>query len=483
MQKKFISNLALMVLLNLLVKPIAIFGIDATVQNRVGAEEYGIYFSLLNFSLLFNIFLDFGINNFTTKNIAQYPKLASKYLGKVITFRFILFLFYAIVSYSVAIILNWNEHELYLLSFLIFNQFLITMIAYIRSHFSGMLLFKTESIIGVLDRLLLIVFCGIVLFFPIVKGEFKIEWFIWIQSVCYGLALIIGFILLFSKIGMPKLKYNPAFSYAIIRKSFPYALLILLMMVYTRVDSVMIERMHPNGKTEAGYYAQGFRLLNAFFMFAMLFSNLLFPIFSKMFKRKDDVLPLLSTASKLLIGGSILIAIISLFNSEYILGLIYNSDIHSSSTTFQLLMFSFIGMCSTILFGTLLTAKGNMFFLNITASIGIVVNFLINLYLIPIYGATGAAIATVITQSLVSITQFIYCIKTLRIDFSYMLVIQFILFTSSLTLLCYFVRAESIMVFLGIVTLSFLSMILFKLIDLKALASILKDSSEEEISI
>ena len=51
MQKKFISNLAFLVILNFLVKPIAIFGIDATVQNQVGADSYGIYFSLLNFSI------------------------------------------------------------------------------------------------------------------------------------------------------------------------------------------------------------------------------------------------------------------------------------------------------------------------------------------------------------------------------------------------------------------------------------------------
>ena len=71
-----------MVILNLLVKPVAIFGIDATVQNRVGAEAYGIYFSLLNFSILFNILLDFGINNFTTKNIAQAPSIAAKCLWR-----------------------------------------------------------------------------------------------------------------------------------------------------------------------------------------------------------------------------------------------------------------------------------------------------------------------------------------------------------------------------------------------------------------
>lgn len=481
MQKKFISNLALMVLLNLLVKPLAIFGIDATVQNQVGAEAYGIYFSLLNFSVLFNILLDFGINNFTTKNIAQSPNVATKYLGRVLTFRFVLFFFYAIFSYSIAIVLGWNAYELYLLGFLVLNQFIITLIAYVRSYFGGLLMFKTDAFIGVLDRILLIILCGAILFLPITDLDFKIEWFIWIQTICYLIALIVAFILLFAKVGIPKLKYRPVFSYVIIRKSFPYALLILLMMIYTRVDSVMIERMHPNGKMEAGYYAQGFRLLSAFFMFAMLFSNLLFPLFSKMFTNRMNILPLLSTAAKLLIGTAILISIVSYFNSKYILGLIYKADIIYSNASFQLLMFSFIGMCSTVIFGTLLTAKGELRFLNIASAVGIVINFIINLYLIPIYGATGAAIATLITQSVVSIVQFVYCMKALKLDFSFIVVGQFGLFTAVVFTLCYYVRAESIAVLVAILLISFLSMLLFKLIDLRTIARILKSSSEEEI--
>jgi len=47
MKRKFITNLALVIFLNLLVKPFWIFGIDRTVQNVVGAESYGLYFSLL----------------------------------------------------------------------------------------------------------------------------------------------------------------------------------------------------------------------------------------------------------------------------------------------------------------------------------------------------------------------------------------------------------------------------------------------------
>ena len=91
-----------MVLLNLLVKPIALFGIDATVQNRVGPENYGLYFSLLNLSVLFNILLDVGINNFTTKNLAQEPEKIKKYFGKVFSFRLVLFSIYSVFTFGLA---------------------------------------------------------------------------------------------------------------------------------------------------------------------------------------------------------------------------------------------------------------------------------------------------------------------------------------------------------------------------------------------
>jgi hypothetical protein len=53
MQGRFLANLILFVLVNLLVKPISLFAVDAGFQNTLGHEEYGVYFSLLNFSLLF----------------------------------------------------------------------------------------------------------------------------------------------------------------------------------------------------------------------------------------------------------------------------------------------------------------------------------------------------------------------------------------------------------------------------------------------
>jgi len=470
MQKKFVSNLILIVLLNLLVKPLAIFGIDAEVQNEVGAEQFGIYFSLLNFSFLFNILLDFGINNFTTKNVAQHPKIASKYFGKILTARLVLFVIYVVVSLSIGLVLKWNGYELYLLLLLLTNQFFIALIAYARSHFGGLMLFKTEAVISVLDKILLIIICGYYLYFPQSNHpKFEIETFIWIQLVCYFITLVVSFIVLFSKIGKPVIRHNKAFTYSIIRKSFPYALLILLMMIYTRIDSVMVERIHVNGKAEAGYYAQGFRLLNALFMFAMIFSNLLFPIFSKMFKQKENVIPMLAMSSKLLIGGALLIALISFFNSEFILSIIYKNDIFISAQSFKYIMLSFVGMCATLIFGTLLTARGDLKFLNITSAIGILINIIINLILIPKYGAVGASIATVVTQTLVSIVQINHCFKTLSVRLSMK---QSFLFTSYVILLIvvlYYFPIDSVSMLLLSILSGLILMFVFQLIQLKVL--------------
>ena len=93
MQKKFITNLALLLLLNLLVKPFYILGIDAEVLKRVEETtpgRYGEYFALIGFTFILNIFLDLGVINYNTRNIAQNKQLLQKHFAGIITLRGVL---------------------------------------------------------------------------------------------------------------------------------------------------------------------------------------------------------------------------------------------------------------------------------------------------------------------------------------------------------------------------------------------------------
>ena len=64
------------------------------------------------------------------------------------------------------------------------------------------------------------------------------------------------------------------------------------MILYSRTDSVILERLHPDGKTETGIYAQGFRLLDALYMFGMIFVGLYTLCFQGKFKRKTNCFPI-----------------------------------------------------------------------------------------------------------------------------------------------------------------------------------------------
>ena len=75
MNREFLLNILFLVFINLLIKPFFIFGIDLTVQNRVPDGDYGLYFTLFNFTYLFQILNDFGIQNFNNRNLSQHPQL------------------------------------------------------------------------------------------------------------------------------------------------------------------------------------------------------------------------------------------------------------------------------------------------------------------------------------------------------------------------------------------------------------------------
>ena len=108
MQKKFLANLALLLFLNLLIKPFCIFGIDRTVQNTVGLEDYGFYFTIFNFAFLFYILLDAGITNFNNRNIAQHVHLLNKHFSSMVILKFMLCAVYVAVTFIVARIIGYE---------------------------------------------------------------------------------------------------------------------------------------------------------------------------------------------------------------------------------------------------------------------------------------------------------------------------------------------------------------------------------------
>jgi len=430
-RKDFVFNLCFLLFLNLLVKPFWILGIDVGVQNQVGAEAYGLYFAIFNFTFMFNILLDMGITNFNNRNIAQNRQLLDKHLSGIIGLRFLLAIVYLAVVFAVALLIGYRGIMLKLLFWTGINQFLNTFLLYLRSNISALLMFKTDSVLSVLDRLIVILICGMLLWGNVTGRPFQIEWFIYSQTAAYLLTIAIALAIIVHKSHLRRLHWNWPFNLMILRKSLPFATLTLLMSFYYRIDSVMIERILPCGisATQAGIYASAFRLLDALVMISYLFSVILLPLFSKMIKEKENLTTVIKPSFSIMYLISVSAVTILFCFREPVMALLYTDHVSASAAVFAILIPCFIPMSFTYIFGTLLTANGSLRRLNITAAIGIAVNFSLNLLLVPHLQARGAAIASISTQCTVSLLQFLIALQELRIPIRSLPLVRSLLFT------------------------------------------------------
>jgi len=478
MQKKFITNLFFLLLLNFLIKPFYILGIDAEIINRVGAENYGLYFSLFNFSFLFNIVLDLGINNFNTKNIAQNEHLLAKYFSRLFSLKLFLVLVYVLFTIVAGFVWGYSDYALKLLLVLTFNQGLVAVIMYLRSNLGGVQLFIKDSIISVLDRFLMIVVCSVLLWGNVTNKPFEIEWFIYAQTLSYGITLLLALYWVWRKSDFIKIKINTLFSFAIIKQSLPYALLVLLMTFYYRSDTVMLEKMLEDGNKQVGYYAQAYRFFEAGNMVAYLFAVLLLPIFSKMIKAQQRIDGIVEISFKIMFSGAIIVSVLCFQFGEEIMNWRYTELSSQSVHLFSVLMFCFVCISTTYIFGTLLTANGDLRTLNYLAGFAVFINIGLNLVFIPKWQALGSAVASLITQLIVSITQIVVSKNKFGFTYSLSGAFQLLSFVLGVLLISYLAHhyilnwVSSMFVFLLISSVYALSIRMF---PLKQLIHIVKN--------
>lgn len=428
MKRKFVTNLALLLFLNLLVKPLYALGIDVGVQNAVGASEYGKYFILLNFSLIFQVILDLGIENFSRREIARHSHLLNKYFSLILPMKLILGLLYFGICSLVGYFMGWKAHEFGLLLVLLFNQFLASFVLYFRANLGGMHMFRADSIISVIDRFVVIVICGLLLLDPVTRMAFRIEWLVYAQTAAYLISAGFAFSLVFSKSEVIRFRFDRRYYRSILRNSLPFALLFMLMAIYLRTDSLLLGKLLPDGKHQAGIYAQSFRIIEILSNYGYLFTIILLPVFSRMIKQQESVANLTRLSFTLLFvpAGTLAFGIIS-YRTE-IIELLYQYNLHHSSTVLGILIFSFLGMCVTYIFGTLLTANGSLRQLNTMAALAVILNLTLNLLLIPRYGIIGAAIANALTQILTAFYQVFLAAHIFRLRTDLRLIIRLFVF-------------------------------------------------------
>ncbi len=415
MKREFIYNLILLIAINAVVKPAYIFGIDRTVQNLVGVKAYGAYSSLLAFTFLLQIVNDFGVQNYNSRHISRHRGLLEKYVSNILVLKALLAGVYLALIFIAAIILKYDRSVYPMIALLAVNQILTSLIFYLRSNISGLGFYRIDSLFSSMDRLALLAVCGGLLSVASIRAHFQIEWFVYAQTFTLALTELAAFAFVYNKVKWLRFRFSKPFLIHLLKESAPFALAIFLMTLYTKIDIVMIERMLPDGKEQAGIYASAYRLLDAVNMIGFLFAGLLLPMFSKMLKEKTRVEGLLRLSFQLMFALSTTIASAVFFYSNQIMRLLYREANDYSGDVLRYLMISFVAVSATYIYGALLNATGSLRKMNRMFLLAIGINVGLNIWLIPSQKAAGATVATAVTQFFIAGAQMILAYRELKL--------------------------------------------------------------------
>lgn len=435
MQKKFILNLILIIAVNLLIKPLYIFGVEINVQNTIGSIDYGMYYALFNLSFILSFILDPGITNFNNRHIAQNQHLLDKSFSNIIITKILLSIIFiaSILLYGFITSLTYIEWQI--ISLLILGQIFNSFTLYNRSNIAGLHLFKTDTLVSITDKLFMILLCAPYFIIDGLRENMNVYTFVLFQTISFGVTAILSFYIVKQITLQFQLRFNLNKIIIILKESFPYALLTLLMLVYSKVDTVLLKELNIKGNEEVGSYAAAYRIIDAMNMIAVLFAGLLYPLFSKSIKDKVDVSKLINTSFSILVLPSIIVAIILYIHSNNIMNLLYHENTEYSSALFRNLLISFIFICNSYIFGTYLTAKGEIKTLNRIALFATTINICLNVILIPNLGASASCLIAIITFGSVTILQSLISMRYLKIRLSISKSLSFVLWLAIIILI------------------------------------------------
>lgn len=361
--------------------------------RKLGVEGWGIFSYSLAYVGFFYFLGDFGINTFLTREMSKNNSNKHKYLSTALILKIILlFIFF---SASLLIGPNLGNIRLGLKMIVVFSTFCVSeslrefgisinrsLQKMEREGFSKILL---SSLITIL---------GIVLLSQNANPLSLIT--------AYTIGSVISTFYIFWSIRSELKEIDWTFSKESLRViynfSWPLIIIAFFSFIFS-IDSIMLGQM--KSAVEVGLYSASVRLVQFSSIISSFIAISIFPILSKNEADVNRSALIFEKIMTIVIAIAIPITIGGIFFSQKLILLVLGPAYIAATPTLQILMVSILACFPDLIINNLIYSKNLQKIFLKTTSFGLAVNLVMNLFLIPRYGAMGAAISTTVAQLLI----------------------------------------------------------------------------------
>ncbi|MFC1613021.1 flippase [Patescibacteria group bacterium] len=390
---------------------VAAFIYFAFISRMVGPENLGKYFFALSFTTVFAIFIDIGLEKVLIRESAKKLEKSQQYFSNILGIKIPLFI---LTFISIFLITHFQNYPLITKQLIYLAAIVMSLDSFtlsINCVFRGFQNLKYESISTIIGQII-IISIGV---FGLLN---KMSLHILILALLIGslFKLIYSLIILIKKYKIfPKLKYDRSIILYLLKITIPFALAGIFLRVYSYIDTILLYNLA--GDAAVGFYSIAYRATNSFQFIPMAFVAALFPAMSYYYISSKEALQ--KTFEKaifylLLVGVPISFGIVSL--APEIIVRFFGDSYIPSILPLQILMCNLILLFLNFPAGTLMNACDKEKINTAIMGFVMIINILLNIFLIPIWSYIGASIAAIISTFLLLSFRMYYSYKIIKFN-------------------------------------------------------------------
>jgi O-antigen/teichoic acid export membrane protein len=361
----------------------------------LGKADLGIFTTALSIATIFEMFTDFGLRDISVRNVSRNKDQTGRYIGNLLTWKVML----CIGVYAAMIIfINIAGYEpltrriVYLLTV---SAFLKSLKYTFRIFFQAHDAFGLDTIMVLFERIALLAFGLAALFKWKAILPFALC-FVAVRLVDFLLTLIV----IHWKIHPVKLKFEFRFMRNLQVEAFPLGLFFVILTVFSYIDTVMLSLMRP--MEDVGLYNAAFKVYEGVAIIPTVFWLVFLPRLSELFpvdRFRHGMLSARSIKYMFMTGFPVLIA--GIFASDFLIRFFFQDQFAPAVITLQMLFFGLAFQYPNWMLNATLISMNKQRIMLILGVGGLVFKVVSNLFLIPVMGYNGSAIATVASEFLI----------------------------------------------------------------------------------
>ena len=407
MRKQLLRDSAVYISGSIIVQILGFIGL-VYLMRFLPVAEYGKYTYIIEFVSIFAFFSDGGFTQHIVKESSQKPDLIESIYAKaqsaqILISALMLFLILGI-SYPSNSLQDFYYLGIFGLSVVISAYFAPMLAILIAAGRKDLIFYKDLSL-----SILKLAFMLIGIYF-----KAPLTYFIYLGFIN---CLVLSLLFLYTRykkefLYFLKLKIDIPGSIGFIRHGALFTVLMAANVIYNKIDIIMLEKIA--GSTEVGFYSGSTRFVYPFMFISGAFMTAIFPSLAKHSDNKSEFKKIQYLATYYLGGIGILLSTLLFFSAEHIFPFFFDEKYDASIPVFRILVWY---LAIVFIYGSIsnnLVAKNKIKFLVYLNLIMIVLNVALNSFLIPVYGAKGAAIATIICEILILMSAVLYWIRVSR---------------------------------------------------------------------